>query len=92
MEGCVYRNPATGEKCGNLAHIGHHCIKHCEVDIVSAWYEWQKVKLEEHNDELISKNMSLQETINEMEEKMSRMFHRKRLTIKQWIKNKVSNW
>ena len=85
MEGCAYIHPVLGEKCNKLAHMAHHCVEHCTVDILSLWYEREFRRLEDHNDELVSKLMSLEETIGELRGKQRR-------TIKQWIKDKVSNW
>ena len=84
MEGCAYIHPVTAEKCDKLAHTAHHCVEHCTVDIIALWYEREIKRLENHNDELIGKNMSLKETI--------RMTRKQRRSIKQWIKDKVSNW
>ena len=85
MEGCAYIHPVIGEKCNKLAHMAHHCVEHCTVDIIVAWYEKEIKNLEDHNDELISNLMSLEETISELRGKQRR-------SIKQWIKDKISNW
>jgi len=67
MEGCSYVNPATGEKCDNIAHMAHHCMKHCRIDILVPWFEEQERKLEKHNDKLMSHNMALREKIGELQ-------------------------
>ena len=92
MEHCQYIHPATGEKCVNITHTAHHCIKHSTIDVIVPWFEEQIRKLEEHNDELMSHNMFLREKIGELQVNQKRARIQWRRVIKQWIKDKVSNW
>ena len=92
MEHCQYIHPVSGEKCVNIAHTAHHCLKHSTIDVIVPWFERQIRNLEEHNDELIGNIMFLKDEINKLQANQKRARIQWRRAIKQWIKDKVSDW